>query len=182
MIRAPEQKVVFFHNPKAAGSSINKWFKTNIPGSRHVEPQHILPSRIEYEGWSFCVIRNPWDRWVSWWCYWHDKLNRIDTPFEEYTIRYFSGDYDNLSGGEYSTLYKQYRMADDVDCILRFENLTQDFVIVQERLGNHAPLPMANVSYGRKHYTEYYSSDELIKIVAENYAEDIEKYGYQYGL
>lgn len=180
MIRAEEQQVVFFHNPKAAGSSINKWFKTNIPGSRHVEPQHVLPSAIDYVGWSFCVVRNPWDRWVSWWCYWHDKLKRIDTPFEEYTLRYFSGEYAGLSGGEYSSLFAQHVMASDVDYVVRYENLIEDFVVVQERLGNHAPLPKTNVSYGRKHYTEYYTSNKLINIVAEHHAQDIEEYGYNY--
>lgn len=182
MIRAPDQKVVFFHNPKAAGSSISKWFLTNIPGSRHVAPQHILPRRIAHEGWSFCVIRNPWDRWVSWWCYWHDKLKRIDTPFEEYTLRYFSGEYDGLSGGEYSSLFVQHDMASDVDYIIRYENLSEDFKIVQEKLNCFERLPLHNSNTNRKPYSDYYTSDELIKIVADFHRKDIEEYGYEYAV
>ena len=182
MIRAEEQQVVFFHNPKAAGSSINKWFLTNIPGSRHVEPQHVLPRMIPHEGWTFCVVRNPWDRWVSWWCYWHDKLKRIDTPFEEYTLRYFANEYNGLTGGQYSTLIVQPTMADDVDCVLRYENLTEDFKVVQEKLNCYEPIPHVNTSHGRKHYTEYYTSHELIDVVSSYYEQDIEKYGYKYAV
>lgn len=182
MIRAEEQQVVFFHNPKAAGSSINKWFLTNIPGSRHVEPQHVLPRMIPHEGWTFCVVRNPWDRWVSWWCYWHDKLKRIDTPFEEYTLRYFSGEYDGMIGGQYSPLISQHLMAQDVDYVLRYENIVEDFKVVQEKLNCHEPIPHVNISRSRKHYTEYYASGELIDIVSRYYAHDIKEYGYQYAV
>lgn len=182
MIRAEQQKVVFFHNPKAAGSSINQWFWTNIPGSRHVEPQHMLPTRVEYEGWSFCIVRNPWDRWVSWWAYWHDKMNRIDTPFEEYTLKYFSGEYSGLSGGQYSTCFVQRRMADHVDYIIRYENLIEEFKVVQDKLNCHAPMPRVNANHNRKHYTEYYKSNELIDIISDYYKLDIEKYGYEYAV
>lgn len=183
MIRAEQQKVIFFHNPKAAGSSINTWFLTNIPGSRHVEPQHIQPNQIDHVGyWSFCVVRNPWDRWVSWWCFWHDKLKRIDTPFDEYTLRYFSGDYVGMSGGEHSPLFQQHAIADAVDCVLHYENLTEDFRIVQEKLSCYATIPHTNSSRGRKHYTEYYTSKQLIDVIAANYEQDIEKYGYEYAV
>ncbi len=181
MIRAEDQDVVFFHNPKAAGSSINTWFLTNIPGSRHIEPQHILPPSIKYTGWSFCVVRNPWDRWVSWWCYWHDKLGRIDTSFEEYTLRYFAGEYEGMHGGQYSTCYVQNSMAKDVDYVMRFENLIEDFKLVQLKLLCFEPLGRMN-STNRKHYTEYYTSKQLIDVVGEYYKEDIEKFGYRYAV
>lgn len=180
MIRVEDPAVVFFHNPKAAGSSINRWFLSNIPGCRHVEPQHLLPRHITYTGWSFCVVRNPWDRWVSWWYYWNKKLNRIDTPFEEYTIKYFNQEYLGLPGGQYSPCGVQYDMASEVNCVLRYENLIEDFKVVQDKFSCYKPLPHLNVGHNRAKYTEYYTSHELIDIVANYAKKDIEEYGYSY--
>ncbi len=182
MIRAEDQGVVFFHNPKAAGSSINIWFLTNIPGSKHIEPQHILPRKINHTGWSFCIVRNPWDRWVSWWCYWHDKLKRIDTPFEEYTLKYFNGEYKGMSGGQYSSCFVQKYMAEEVDYVMRFENLLEDFKLVQQKVLCFEPLGFSNRSFNRKHYTEYYTSNELIDLIGNYYKQDIEKFGYEYAV
>jgi hypothetical protein len=181
MIRCEDQGVVFFHNPKAAGTSISMWFRKNFPLSRHIEPQHILPSDIEYTGWSFCVVRNPWDRWVSWWYHWRHKTKRIDTSFEEYTFDYFSGKYPMHTGvGHYSFLNLQNDMAKDLDYIIRFENLIEDFSVVQSKVGCFDPLGRSNTGLGRKNYQSYYTNNDLIDIVSKFYAKDIEKFGYKY--
>lgn len=186
MIIVKDPAVIFYHNPKCAGSAINFWFKDNIPGCYHIEPQHIIPRKTNVKGWSFCVVRNPWDRWVSWWYFWRVKKKRIDIPFEEYTIKYFNGEYVRLGNGEgrgqWGNIGDQYEMAKDVDCVLRYENLAEDFKIVQKKLSCSAPLLFANVNYGRKHYTRYYTSDKLIELVAEYHKRDIETYGYKYAL
>lgn len=183
MIRAPEQKVVFFHPPKTGGSSINNWFLMNIPGCRHIEPQHIQPSRIDYEGyWSFCVVRNPWDRWVSWWYFWSVIRQRFDTSFEEYTIRYFNNEYDGLEGGHYSNVIPQVAFSDHTDCVLRYETLEHDFRQIQEKMSCYEPLPHLNVGKDRLPYQQYYTSNKLIEIIGNFYAKDIEKFGYTYEL
>jgi hypothetical protein len=181
MIRAEEQGVVFFHNPKTAGSSINRWFLDNIPRNKHIEPQHILPKNISHTGWSFCAVRNPWDRWVSWWAFWYCN-KRITTSFEEYTTKYLTGYYDDPLNGPYSELYVQSEMANDVDYVMRFENLSEDFKVVQEKLGCYSPLPHTNAIPDKKHYTEYYTTNDLITLVGEHYKEDVERFGYQYAV
>jgi hypothetical protein len=183
MIRAPEQKVVFFHNPKTAGTSINIWFLTNIPGSRHIEPQHILPTRVDYAGyWTFCVVRNPWDRWVSWWNYWSCVRERIDVSFEEYTLRYLNNEYEGLDGGQYSYLSPQVAFSDYSNCVLRYETLNQDFRQIQDKMTCYASLPNINVGENRLPYQEYYTSNKLIDAVGNFYAKDIQKFGYTYEL
>lgn len=186
MIVVEDPAIVFYHNAKTAGSAINFWFLDNIPGSRHVEPQHIFPCMAQQKGWSFCVVRNPWDRWVSWWYFWKEKKKRIDIPFEEYTINYWAGKYRDMGygkgNGQWGYIGDQYGMSKDVDCVLRYENLTEDFKIVQEKLSCYEPLPLANINHGRKHYTRYYTSNKLIEIIAQTHKRDIEAYGYQYAV
>lgn len=183
MIRVPEEKVIFFHNPKTAGSSINLWFTTNIPGSRHVEPQHIMPRYIDHAGyWTFCVVRNPWDRWVSWWNHWKTLGDRIDASFEEYTLKYYNNEYAGLTGGQYSYLSPQVAFSDYSDCVLRYENLSNDFRMIQEKLNCYATLPMRNVGENRLPYQQYYTSNELIETIGNFCAKDIEKFGYKYEL
>lgn len=181
MIRAEQQGVVFFHNPKAAGGSINHWFLSNIPGCRHVVPQHLLPTMIpKTYDWSFCVVRNPWERWVSWWDYWRSKLKRIDLSFEEYSTRFFAGEFAGLPGGENSPCHPQVFFSNHVDYVMRYENLNDDFKVVQRKMNCFVDLPLTNKRDNPVHYTYHYT-DKLINLIADVYQEDIAEFGYEYG-
>jgi hypothetical protein len=67
-----------------------------------------------------------------------------------------------------------------MDFMGKFENLQEDFNFVCDSLGiNRQELPIKNKS-NRKHYIEYYD-DETRETVGAHYAEDIERFGYQFG-
>ena len=113
----------------------------------------------------FGTVRNPWDRWVSWWKYGqkskHITLKELllSRP-ENHYLDFFAGAKDLF--------------------VIRFENLQQDFDIVCDKIGiPRQQLPHINKTK-HKHYTEYYD-DETREIVAQKYAQDIEYFGYKFG-
>ena len=125
------------------------------------------------------VIRNPWDRVVSWFNY-RNKRAEENNELGIYTLEEYL---DNLSP-VHRLLYSEFF---DVDYetkydfkTIRFENLNSDF----EKFCADVNLPNLKLEHvnasTHKHYTEYYD-DKTRKIVAEIYAEDIEKYGYKFG-
>lgn len=77
--------MIFFHNPKCGGSSIRyaldslcnikpiKWYNDrDIIGHKYWYHEHAAPVRTYFARWAkydykaFGLIRNPWDRMVSW--------------------------------------------------------------------------------------------------------------------
>ena len=67
----------------------------------------------------------------------------------------------------------------NVDYIMRFENLVDDFRTVCGTLGiSPATLPRYNRS-GREHYSKYYD-DELREFVSKRFALEIERFGYTF--
>jgi hypothetical protein len=67
----------------------------------------------------------------------------------------------------------------NVDYIMRFENLADDFRAVCGRLEISPPtLPQYNRS-NRKHYSKYYD-DELRELVRTRFVAEIEGFGYTF--
>ena len=192
MIYAIDHKIVFYHVPKTGGSSITYWLENNNLGLiANIKPMHAHPTSIATNNfvtnfpvnWSFCVVRNPWDRWVSWWHYWKFMVKRFDHSFEEYTENFFTGQYKDLTGGEYGPNIPQIHFSRHVHEVLRYENLEEDFKKVQDKLNVHTPLEKrGNVSKGKPHYSHYYTTPRLVDLVSEYYKEDIAEFGYKYEL
>jgi hypothetical protein len=67
----------------------------------------------------------------------------------------------------------------NVDRIIRFEDIEEDFRAVCADLGLSAePLPRYNRSV-REHYSKYYD-DELRALVAKRFAPEITRFGYSF--
>jgi hypothetical protein len=190
MIYAIDHKILFYHVPKTGGSSITYWLENNNLGLvASIKPMHAHPNAFITKSftenwpvnWSFCVVRNPWERWVSWWHYWKYMVKKFDHSFEEYTEKYFTGQYKGLAGGEYGPNIQQIHFSRHVHEVLRYENLEEDFKKVQHKFNVHAPLEKrANISKGKLHYSQYYTTPRLVDLVSEYYKEDIVEFGYTY--
>jgi hypothetical protein len=182
------QKILFYHVPKTGGSSITWWLENNKLGLvANIKPMHAHPQFLAKNNfscpvnWSFCVVRNPWERWVSWWYFWKYMVKRFDHSFEEYTEKYFTGQYQGLLGGEYGPNIPQIHFSQHVHEVLRYENLAEDFKLVQDKFNCYAPLEKrANVSADKLHYSNYYTSPRLVDLVSDYYKQDIAEFGYTY--
>ena len=69
---------------------------------------------------------------------------------------------------------------DNLDLILRFEELEKDFTLLFEHLSlPHMTLPRVNVS-SREEYRKYYKRESTRELVSKKFALEIERFGYSY--
>jgi Sulfotransferase family len=124
--------------------------------------------------YKFTCVRNPWDRMVSYYFtptqspeIWDGK------KFRRIISKAVSvADYLRLNQGEEDPF-------SNVDYIMRFENLADDFRAVCGTLGiSPGALPRYNRS-SREHYSKYYD-DELRDLVRARFAAEIERFGYTF--
>ena len=124
--------------------------------------------------YKFTCVRNPWDRMVSY--YFTPTQNTI--AWDRKKFRKAIGKL--LPVADYLRLDKG---RDDpfanVNYIMRFENLADDFRAVCAALNiSPATLPRYNRS-NRGHYSKYYD-DELCELVRARFAAEIERFGYTF--
>ena len=180
MTRCEDLNITFIHLPKNGGSSISNWLVENAGGEeyydamRHTSLERLAPLFGDM-GWSFCVVRNPWDRIISWWKYW-TKQKRTSGSFAEYLDRALS----NPSAISNNMISNQLQNMAGVDCVLRFESLNKDFEIVQDKVNCYKSLPFDNVSW-KTDYTKHYETQKMIDIVGDYYEQDIKHFGYKFG-
>jgi len=122
----------------------------------------------------FTCVRNPWDRMVSYYFTPTQSPESWDRKkFREIISKVVSiADYLRLKKDEEDPFA-------NVDYIMRFENLADDFHSLCNQLKiSPATLPQYNRS-SREHYSKYYD-DELREFVGTRFAAEIERFGYTF--
>jgi hypothetical protein len=202
-----ELRCIFVHVPKTGGTSIEDviW-----PAARTEEDlwmgfvskrgnkyqtgglQHLLARQIRQEVgeeifgdyFKFAVVRNPWDRAVSQFCYTRLRTDlhhligmTAETSFSAYLTL--------IEGHEHVQWHPQFDFLHDsngailVDFVARFERLEQDARSIFSRLGLEAgTLPHTNAS-DRRPYREYFDASSRRRI-ERLYGQDIEAFGYEF--
>ncbi len=124
--------------------------------------------------YKFTCVRNPWDRMVSLY------FTPTQSPSQWDRKRFWkiaasapsAADFLRLEAGEADPFC-------NVDYVMRFENLANDFRAVCAALKiPPAKLPQLNRSR-RDHYSKYYD-EELRELVRERFAAEIERFGYTF--
>jgi hypothetical protein len=124
--------------------------------------------------YKFTCVRNPWDRMVSYYFTPTQKAEAWDRKkFRKIISNAVSvADYLRLNQGEKDPF-------SNVDSIMRFENLADDFSVVCAALDiSPTTLPQYNRS-DREHYSKYYDK-ELRELVRARFAAEIERFGYTF--
>lgn len=124
--------------------------------------------------YKFVCVRNPWDRMISYYFSPHRETLAWDKKAFAKMVS------TTLPIAEHLRLSAQE--ADpfaNVDCIMRFESLAEDFPAVCATLQIPlAPLPAYNRSK-REHYSVYYD-DELRELVRGRFEAEIDRFGYRF--
>ena len=197
-----EYKTIFIHIPKNAGTSINTYFlgepaEIEIRGKKAFKHETIKDVKRDYSKiynsyTKFAIIRNPYERMVSWYSY----------------LRKYRLDNDNIKTYQYNTKNNSYEVAeiakadimgfrlwmknpiildprewllnnqcywiDKTVVLLRFENLN---VELSNFIGKEINLPITNAT--SKYDTLDYYDEETLSIVNNKYTEDFEKFNYK---
>ena len=183
-----ERKFIFVHIPKTGGSSVLETLFPELVGKWGSYRSHFLPAEYPARLWqryfTFCFLRNPWDRMVSLYHYWCDgqylDLGKRELSFREFCHSYrkvlvYKGK-PNIHARPQVSFVR--RDSKPIKFCGRYENLQQDFERVCTIVGvPPAKLPVRIPSRNRRpgSYRQYYASDQaLINLVAREFAEDIE--------
>lgn len=203
-MKSDVHRTIFVHIQKTGGESVRAAFgqPRNSPDKHRTATE--LRSRYGDAIWAdyfkFGIVRNPWDRLVSWWSMIDGmrarfeagaKLNAFQTyilsnagTFDEFVLKC---DQEILDADGAKWVFRNQRdyLADDsgaliVDFVARFETLAADFSFVSRRaLTPPSPLPHANISRHAAYVTYY--TQELADLVRERFAKDIAAFGYEFG-
>jgi hypothetical protein len=196
-----QKRFLFVHIPKTAGNSIQsvlrEYSEDQLVALRKEQdgierfglhnPKYKLKKHSvlrEYHDalgheqfrdlYKFTCVRNPWDRMVS---YYFTPTQNPETwnrkKFREIISKAVSvADYLRLEEGEEDPFA-------NVDHIINFENLADDFAAVCAAIDISPPtLPQYNRST-RKHYSKYYDN-ELRELVRSRFAAEIERFNYTF--
>lgn len=178
---------VFIHINKTGGSSIEK--ALDIPFEHKTALEKI--SEIGKKNWdkkfTFCVVRNPWDKVVS---HYHYRIKTNQTnlknnpvDFKEW-VKLTYGSQDPIYYDKPKMFMSQTNWIIDedskiiIDEIIRFENLSGDFTTVAKKLGKNTSLPHTKKSK-HKNYKEYYD-EQTMEIISTWFKDDIENFNYSF--
>lgn len=200
IIRSPF-RCTFIHAPKTGGNSITTWMKQNFLAEVSKREQHANIERAKARfgdlGWTFCVVRNPWDYMVSWYNFkiqlcnqYIENIKNNQIPKKSTKIKHNleiqKSELKRLTDLGFNGWLRQTERlpqahwSTGVDYVMKLENLNKDFEEVQQRLNCFKPLPYQNKTVDRpKNYRDAYNS-ELIDIVYKKYEIDIKTFRYEF--
>ena len=210
MFISHKYKCIFIHIPKTGGASIHS---TLI---EHLHPEHIQRGHTSFkdidggapvtidEYFTFCFVRNPWDRFVGAYNYLlnggnphehpekgYDKKDRdrFISPhktFNDFVLMNSRGNkiYTDLMEQQHFKPQYEYILNSDnniksINVIGRFENFYKDFDIICKEIG--IKTPKLKHLHNRPHepYATYYS-DKTAEIIYNTYKEDVDYFNYSF--
>lgn len=130
-----------------------------------VRPEDLI-SRITGTEWRFCVVRNPYDFFVS--CYLRQRHN-TNSPNLEHFVASFRRPPFVVDG-------KIWYLVDDCDEVFLYENLQDHFDGLADRLGlKRIKIERKNATPNKDPWESYYTP-RAFEIVNNRFGKEIEKF------
>ena len=204
MIYSFQENFLFTHVSRTGGVAIRQCLEEGgarfklLGSSQHAglfEARGSLGEQFDTT-FKFAMVRNPWDRMLSWYSYiiqidstvdpamiadpdaqiWKGFDAYLETILSETTI---------IDGVERLSMSQYHQLSDAQEELLvdrygRFESLQTDFEVMMKKLAfRHPPFQKLNAST-HGDYRAYYS-DAGRELVSEKLAKDIETFAYVFG-
>ena len=177
-------RCVFVHQRKCAGMAIMASFGItpddpdfHFANDGLLSPEWTSQAELISRCFTFAVVRNPWDRFVSGWRYCRSTRKRTIVDVLKH-LPADGHDYRHVTRSQCSTLYRPDG-ALAVDHVIRYEALEEGFAEVCDIIGRpHTALLRINVGR-RPDYRDVFDS-EARRLFDARFAEDIERLGYSY--
>ena len=169
---------------------INRLQKNRYTKILDPNPEHPLASDLQAfdpYAWNnfykFCFVRNPFDKTVSeylWCC----RQTGINISFHDFLLKLSQGYISNPIIPPKHNNWIMYTIDDKVavDFIGKFENLSEDFAYILDKVGlphDLSKMPTAKNSDRKSSYRKWYGQQER-KIVESLYRKELEEFGYNF--
>lgn len=214
MIISPGRKYVFVHIPKTGGTSLalaleNRAMKDDIligdtqkarrrrkrirnvrtkgrlwKHSTLCDIDGLLPEEALAGLFAFTLVRNPWDRAVSYYHWLREQT--FAHPAVELAARLeFAAfiTHPHTMASLEATPARSYMLGADgvekCDAYIRIENFPEDAAVLFRHLGFEFALTRENPSHRHADFRSYYS-DETARVIARVCAQDIDRFGYTF--
>ena len=204
--------LLYIHIPKTAGTSIRSWMRRQYGKCFTKIHAPIKDEEIANLGiLSFTVIRNPYDRSLSYYKYrkhileenqgehpfLRDELKCWNDGFESWMIEYFNKPRVFFDKIPRDRIHSPIGISDlcpylpqldwmtidgeiKVDHILRYENLDNDFRVIQGLVGNNRRLAMKNQSSVIINSYKSVYTPTARQIVEDLHGVDLETFKYRF--
>ena len=180
-----KHKCIFIHIPRTGGTSIEKalteadWWKVDKK-TKHLDCK--TAKNLYKDNWNeyfkFTIVRNPWDMYVSFFCF--EKRKSINY-FQKNVNKKFKN-YIHKTRQKNNAYYFDKDGTPTADIYIRFENIQSDFNDFSDKL--HIPreqLPFLKSEFrkDKKHYSNYYD-DESIEFIEKRHKKIIDYFNYRF--
>ncbi len=193
-----KKNVIFLHIPKTAGTSIRESlifypaFSDILQYDQHHTTKQILyliGEKKWQQSFTFCFVRNPWDRFFSQHQYFLRKkiIQKKEINFDYWAKKMIEETYKNDPQKKQNIHF--YPASDwmknrdgkimNFDFIGKFENIKNDFNNLCQILNWQTPLKKMNTAPQFIDYKTVYSPS-LIDETTQFFQEDIEKWNYSF--
>lgn len=191
-------KFIFVHIPKTAGTSIERMYGLENPRcffNRRCEiiidnvkycPQHLTSTQLKTrpeisqyynEYYKFSFVRNPYDRVLSEF-FWREKKIVNYEYFKKWIYQFYSKIDMDHKLTQYEYVYENSNLV--VDFLGKVENLEEDFKKIQNNLGiPNKPLLRSNISLNNQIDKKSYLTSEIKDFIYNLYKVDFETFEYE---